>query len=300
MPIVIDGTNEATARVPDRFRERQWTRLPGGECAPAFIEQVKRTLAAISAGHPASPGARAHPQRAAPVRAHRTWMIAALAIASAIVAAVVVGLIINRQRAQPSAPAEVATTAAPAAAADPKSIAVLPFVNLTGKPEDAYLADGLQEEILSSLARLSDLKVISRTSTAEFRGFTPNVREIGNRLGVGSVLEGSVRREGHRMRLTVQLIDTHNDRHVLAADYDRDVGHILGLQTEVARKVADALSATLTKYERGELDRVTTNSGDAYELYLRAVAMWFSAPGTNVDGEQVQRLLEQALHLAPQ
>ena len=301
MPVVIDGTNEATARVPDRFRERQWTRLPGAEPTPAFIEQVRRTLAAQSAGHPASPSERAHPQRAAPARTHRPWMSAALATASALVAAVVVGLVINRQRAPTPAPAAAAATAAPAAAADPKSIAVLPFVNLTGRAEDAYLADGLQEEILSSLARLSDLKVISRTSTAEFRGFTPNVREISNRLGVGSVLEGSVRREGHKMRLTVQLIDTRNDRHVLAADYDRDLGHILGLQTEVARKVADALSATLSKYERGELDRVTTNSGDAYNLYLRAVAMWFKAPpGSPVDLGRIRGLLEQALQLDPQ
>jgi TolB-like protein len=184
--------------------------------------------------------------------------------------------------------------------ADPKSIAVLPFVNLTGRSDDAYLADGLQEEILSTLARISDLKVISRTSTEEFRGFTPNVREVANRLGVGSVLEGSVRREGRTMRLTVQLIDTRNDRHVMAADYDRDLSHILGLQTEVARKVADALSVTLNKYERGELDRVTTNSGDAYELYLRAVSIWLkSMPGSNVDGEQVRHLFEQALRLDP-
>jgi TolB-like protein len=298
MPVVIDGTNEAGARVPDRFRERQWTRLPGGECTAAFTEQIKRTLAAVSAGAPTSTSARAHPQRAAPARSNRPWMIAALAMASVLVAALIVGLVVSRRHTTTPAPAATATTAA--LTASPKSIAVLPFVNLTGKPEDAYLADGLQEEILSTLARLSDLKVISRTSTAEFRGFTPNVREIGNRLGVGSVLEGSVRREGRKMRLTVQLIDTRNDRHVLAADYDRDVGHILGLQTEVARKVADALSVTLSKYERGELDRVTTNSGDAYGLYLRAVAMWFSAPGTNVDGDQVRHLLEQSLHLDPQ
>jgi TolB-like protein len=304
MPVVIDDTNEATARVPDRFRERQWTRLPSGEPTPAFIDQVKRTLAAVSAGSPASTAARApaRSQLAAPARAHRPWMIGAVAMAAALLAALVVGFVESRQRA--GAPAATALARAPALAApaaSPASIAVLPFANLTGKAEDAYLADGLQEEILSTLARFSDLKVISRTSTAEFRGFTLNIRDIGTRLGVGSVLEGSVRRNGNKMRLTVQLIDTSNDRHVLAADYDRDVGNILGLQTEVARKVADALSVTLSKYERGELDHVSTNSGDAYELYLRAVAAAFkSSAAADPDFDKARRLLEEALHRDPE
>ena len=175
---------------------------------------------------------------------------------------------------------------------------MLPFANLTGRSEDAYLADGLQEEILNALARLPDLKVISRTSAGEFRGGTPNVRDVGQRLGVGSVLEGSVRREGQKLRLTVQLIDTRNDRHILAADYDRDLGHILGLQSEVARKVAEALAATLGSYERGELERVATNNGDAYDHYLRAIAAWRQpTPGDELGVVEPRRQLEQALRL---
>jgi TolB-like protein len=300
MPVVIDQTNEASARVPDRFRERQWTRLPGGECTPAFIEQVRRALAAAS-GQPGAAPLTARPGAAGaapPVRRH-AWAMAGLlgAVALAVVGWV---LIAHRERAGARPPTAAMAQRAASATPSPKSIAVLPFANLTGRADDAYLADGLQEEILNALARVRDLKVISRTSAGEFRGATPNVREVGNRLGVGSVLEGSVRREGQKLRLTVQLIDARNDRHLLAADYDRDLGHILGLQSEVARKVADALAATLGNYERGELERVGTNNGDAYNLYLRAVAQWRQETATDEFGvTESRRLLEQAVRLDP-
>ncbi len=182
----------------------------------------------------------------------------------------------------------------------PKAIAVLPFQNLTGRPEDAYLAAGLQEEILNALARMRDLKVISRTSASEFHGDTLNVREISDRLGVGSILEGSIRRDANSIRLTVQLVDARNDRHLFAENYDRDLGHILDLQSAVARKVADALAATLTGYEKGALDRVATNNGDAYNLYLQAVALWRQATPTDEIGVQAPTpLLEQALRFDP-
>ena len=306
MPVVIDGTSEATARVPDRFRERQWTRLVGGETPQVFIEQVRRTLAAAAAG----PAPSAVPPSAVPPPAaakaapapRRPWRVAAILAVVAAVVLTTAGLIARYSHKAVVPSAEHAATVVPAAAAksDPKSIAVLPFANLTGRSEDAYLADGLQEEILNALARLPDLKVISRTSAGEFRGSTPNVREVGQRLGVGSVLEGSVRREGQKLRLTVQLIDTRNDRHILAADYDRDLGHILGLQSEVARKVATALAATLGSYERGELERVTTNNGDAYSYYLRAAALWRQpTPNDELGVVESRRQLEQALRLDP-
>jgi TolB-like protein len=301
MPVVIDATSEATARVPDRFRERQWTRLPGGETPQAFIEQVRHALAA-AAVRPA-PAIAPHPVAAKAIPApRRHWRIAAI-LAAVAAAALAAGLIARNGHKAGAAPAKQAAKTAPTfapAAADPKSIAVLPFANLTGRPEDAYLADGLQEEILNALARLPDLKVISRTSASEFRGSTPNVREVGQRLGVSSVLEGSVRREGQKLRLTVQLIDTRNDQHILAADYDRDLGHVLGLQSEVARKVAAALAATLGNYERGQLERVATNNGDAYNFYLRAAALWRqSTPEDDLGIVEPRRQLEQALRLDP-
>src|SRR6202451_1606186 len=185
-------------------------------------------------------------------------------------------------------------------AVSPKSIAVMPFDNLSGHTEDNYLADGLQEEILNALARVRELKVISRTSVMEFRGKARNIREIGQRLNVGSILEGSIRREGNTLRLTVQLIDVRDDHHILATNYDRDLQHILDLQSTVARQVADALAATLTQYERGELQRVVTNSGDAYDRYLRAVAVFSKDASNDTAGlAESRRLLEEAVGLDP-
>jgi len=302
MPVVIDDTSEATARVPDRFRERQWTRLPGGETPEAFIEQVRRALAAAALRPAPTIAPHAVAAKAIPAP-RRHWRIAGILAAVAIAAVALTAGLVARNSHKAVAPSAQQTAKMPpatGAAADAKSIAVLPFANLTGRPEDAYLADGLQEEILNALARLPALKVISRTSADEFRGGTPNVREVGRRLGVGSVLEGSVRREGKTLRLTVQLIDTRNDRHILAADYDRDLGHILGLQSEVARKVAAALAATLGSYERGELERVATNNGDAYNFYLRAAALWRQQTPDDEVGVVKSRLqLEQALRLDP-
>jgi TolB-like protein len=192
------------------------------------------------------------------------------------------------------------STTSSASVADRNSIAVMPFDNLSGRAEDAYLADGLQEEILNALARVRTFNVISRTSVMEFRGNTRSVREISRRLNVGSVLEGSIRRDGNTLRLTVQLIDARDDRHILAVNYDRDLAHILDLQSAVARQIADALRATLTQIERRELDRVATNNGDAYDRYLRAVAA-FKIPVPDDESGMVEprRLLEEAVRLDP-
>jgi TolB-like protein/lipoprotein NlpI len=317
VPVVIDSTNETTARVPDRFRERQWLRFPCGDVSTGFVDQVRQALHAADAG--VQGGIAAVPGSVTPARsgrmAGRRWLWSGAAAAALMMILLMVTLrswhspgsasTATAARAPPASaresPAAVSSASGPAIAAPSrKSIAVLPFQNLTGRAEDAYLGDGMQEEILNTLARIRDLNVISRTSTSEYRGTSPNIREIGQRLGAGSVLEGSVRREGQKLRLTVQLIDTSNDRHILAADYDRDMGHILGLQSEVASKIAAALAATLSSYERGDLERVGTNNGDAYNLYLRAQAVWRRVtPADETGVRESRRLLEQVLHLDP-
>jgi len=296
LPVLIDDTREASARVPDRFRERQWSRLKEGETPPEFVERLQRLLAGVVA--PAPPVIPRSMARAEAAPRRRGWLLTGTTLAAVVIAGALAITAWNGRH--PSSAPETKIAAADTPALDPKSVAVLPFENLSGRAEDAYLADGLQEEILNALARLRDLKVISRTSVMEYRGKAPNVREIGQRLGVGTILEGSIRRDGNTLRLTVQLIDARDDRHLLAANYDRDLAHVLDLQSTVARQVAEALTATLTLRERGELDRVATNSGDAYNRYLRAAAL-FRRPAPNDDEglAEPRRLLNEALRFDP-
>jgi TolB-like protein/predicted Zn-dependent protease len=305
LPVVVDDTPEAAARVPAAFRERQWTRLKGGEATPEFVARVQRLLAGETAAPGAelasSPSAKHYRHSKPSKREKRRSPARTLIILASIAAAALVAIFGDRDDERPPAetkPAQAAAEAAPEASR--KAIAVLPFENLSGRAEDAYLADGLQEEVMNALARLRDLTVISRTSVLEFKGSPQNVREIGQRLNVGSVLEGSIRREGKKLRLTVQLIDARDDRHLLAANYDRDIGRLLDLQSAVARQVAIALDATLSNYERGEFERVGTNSGDAYDLYLQAVAAYRDT--RMQDGARLaktQKLLERAVSLDP-
>jgi TolB-like protein/Flp pilus assembly protein TadD len=284
LPAVIDNTPEAATRVPDRFRERQWSRLTDDVTLRAFVEHINRLLAGVAGTR----GVDTRPLAAPAAARRRQKLLVSTALLAAIVLAAVT-VAVWTHRPKDTAPA-----------VSPKSIAVLPFDNLSGHAEDTYLADGLQEEVLNALARVRELNVISRTSVMEFRGAARNIHEIGQRLNVGSVLEGSIRREGNTLRLTVQLIDARDDRHILATNYDRDLQHILDLQSTVARQVADALAATLTQYERGELERVATNSGDAYDRYLRAVAAFRQETATDRTGlVEPRRLLEEAVQLDP-
>src|SRR4029453_17258065 len=131
-----------------------------------------------------------------------------------------------------------------------KSIAVLPFENRSDEKENAYFADGIQDDVLTNLSKIGDLKVISRTSVMLYRGKASNVREIGKALGVSTILEGSVRRVGNRVRVNVQLIDASNDEHVWAEDYDRDLTDVFAIQTDLAQKIASALQAKLSPNEK--------------------------------------------------
>jgi TolB-like protein len=292
LPVVIDDTAEATARVPDRFRERQWTCLKGGEATPEWVERTRRLLTG-----PAAPARRA----ALPaLRRRRHWPTVLAALSGAALVAVI-ATTLWKQRTATVGPLPAPKAVTPAAPArNLKAIAVLPFDNLSARAEDSYLADGLQAEVLNTLARLRELSVISRTSTLEYKGKAYNVRDIGYRLGVGTILEGSIRRDGNKLRLSIQLVDTNNDRPLLAANYDRDLGHLLDLQSTVARHVADSLLATLSRNDRGELDQVGTNNGDAYDLYLKAMARLNQAGPDDAEKlREPKRLLEAAVKLDP-
>ena len=181
-----------------------------------------------------------------------------------------------------------------------KSIAVLPFQNLSDEKENAYFADGVQDDILTNLSKIGDLKVISRMSVMSYRGDgVRNAREIGKALGVATLLEGSVRRAGNRVRVSVQLINANNDEHIWAEDYDRDLTDVFAIQTDLAQKIASALQAKLSPNEKARLDRQPTKDSDAYLLYLQAHD-YANRPDRFRDTSlKAEELFEQAIKFDP-
>ncbi len=151
-----------------------------------------------------------------------------------------------------------------------KSIAVLPFENLSDEKENAYFADGIQDDLLTNLSKIGDLRVISRTSVMQYRGRPTNIRDIGKALGVSNILEGSVRRSGNKVRVNVQLIDANTDEHLWAYDYDRDVIDVFAIQSELAREIAKALQAKLSPAEESRMTTKPTENDKAYEAFVKA------------------------------
>ena len=188
-------------------------------------------------------------------------------------------------------------------AAPEKSIAVLPFENLSEEKENAFFADGVQDEILTDLAKIADLKVISRTSVMQYKnGISRNLREIGEQLGVAHVLEGSVQRAGGRVRVSAQLIDARTDAHLWAEHYDRPLDDVFAIQSEVAQAIADQLNAKLSPAEKAAIKERPTGDLVAYDLYLRAEALR-AATSFNARLKEnlleATRLLEQAIARDP-
>src|SRR5439155_18162627 len=148
-------------------------------------------------------------------------------------------------------------------------IGVLPFDNMSDEKEHAFFADGVQDDILTKLAKIADVKVISRTSVMQYRG-KQDVRQIGDALRVSHVLEGSVRRDGARIHLNAQLIDTRTDTHVWAEEYDRDLSQMFAIQSEIAQKVAEQLHAKMSASEKLAIESKPTADLIAFDLYTRA------------------------------
>jgi TolB-like protein/Tfp pilus assembly protein PilF len=179
-----------------------------------------------------------------------------------------------------------------------KSIAVLPFENFSDDKENAFFADGIQDDILTNLAKIGDLKVISRTSVMPYRGKEKNVREIGKALGVSAILEGSVRKSGNRVRINVQLINAVNDEHIWAEDYDRELTDVFAIQTDLAQKIAHELRAKLSPAEKAQLTRKPTENGEAYLAFVQAHTL--HAQMEDLDKlKQAEQLYERALQLDP-
>ncbi len=179
-----------------------------------------------------------------------------------------------------------------------KSIAVLPFDNFSENIENEHFGDGIQDDLLTSLAKIGDLKVISRTSVMPYKGRTHNIKEIGRALGVGAILEGSVRREGNRVRVNVQLIDTRTDEHLWAEIYDRDITDVFAIQSALSRDIAAKLKARLSPNESSRISTKPTENSEAYLLYVQAHAL--SANPDLTERAKAKDLLERAIALDPQ
>jgi TolB-like protein/Flp pilus assembly protein TadD len=186
------------------------------------------------------------------------------------------------------------TSLSPASTISDKSIAVLPFENLSPDAANAYFADGIQDEVLSTVAKIADLKVISRTSTAKYKSRPENLRQVGLELGVAKLLEGSVQKAGDRIRVIVQLIDAGSDNHVWSETYDRELKDVFGVQSEIAQSIATALKAKLSPSETHSLGESPTRDPEAYQTYLKAG--YFRREATSRNGDPAI-LLPQALDL---
>jgi len=222
---------------------------------------------------------------AAPVvreKKSRSWIIA---VAAVLVAALIIGGVLFSRRSAPVAAGTSALPTPPAPPAPPavptptaavaipeKSIAVLPFENLSEDKANAYFAQGIQDEILTRLAKVGALKVISHTSTQQYQSKPGNLSEIGRQLGVANILEGSVQKAGDVVRINVQLIQATNDSHLWAETYDRKLTDIFGVESDVAKAIAEALQAKLTGPEKTTLERKPTTNLEAYDAYLRGLA----------------------------
>ena len=287
LPVVIDDTRDDNERVPERFREVQWTRLPGGITPAAFVERVRRLLAGEQAREPtmsASAGARRSPAPTIPKSVLSSWRSKAALLSTTGVLLVALGylvanrLVLSRQDTKVGAAPAPAAQSAPAIAFNPPphSIAVLPFVNLSGDKEQEYFSDGLTEELLNSLAEINELQVAARTSAFSFKGKDNDMGMIARNLNVGAVLEGSVRRSGHTIRITAQLINAVTGFHLWSKTYDRDLGDVLKLQTEIATAVAGALKVSLLGDLAAKVELGGTRNPAAFDAYLRGAKAFSS------------------------
>jgi len=189
--------------------------------------------------------------------------------------------------------------AAPAPSADEKSIAVLPFENLSEEQSNAYFTDGIQDEILTRLSKIADLKVISRTSTERYKNRSQKLSEIAKQLGVANLLEGSVQKTNDRVRVNVQLIRAASDSHLWAETFDRRLTDIFSVESEVAKTIADQLRAKLTGQEEEVITARPTNSPEAYDAYLRGLAYTLKTGNSPANTLGAQKYLRDAVRLDP-
>jgi TolB-like protein/Flp pilus assembly protein TadD len=285
VPVVIDDTSDSRADVPERFRAVQWTRLPAGVASPAFISRVTALLGAATSAATGGPLASALVRTTEPPRYARRPVWIALGV---IALAVVIGSAWLAQR-----QFAARRSAAPLAATE-KSIAVLPFIDLSEKRDQEYVADGIAEEILNLLVKIPGLRVIGRTSSFAYKGKQADLPSIGMSLGVAYLLEGSVRRSSDRIRVTAQLVYARDGSHLWSDTFEGNPTDILRLQDDIAARIAYSLSLEV----RGQLStREVIDSPQAYDFYLRGLREINTNAIARYDS--ARDYFQQALKLAP-
>ncbi len=271
IPVCLDATPNAGSDVPESFQRVQWTRLPGGETPAAFVERISRLLTPVeqaAIAHAAPAGPVANKSSSLPVSQRRRSLALLIALVLFLVGGYVVldKMFLSKHAATATTPDAAATGAAPGKVPE-KSIAVLPFVDMSERKDQEYFSDGLSEELIDLLAKTQGLEVISRTSSFYFKGKQVTIAEIAKTLNVANVMEGSVRKAGNTIRVTAQLIRASDGVHIWSETYDRDLKDVFKVQDEIAQGVVQKLRLTLLPVAAAATTR--TVNAEAHGLYLQ-------------------------------
>jgi TolB-like protein len=264
LPVVIDDTAEADADVPEGFRVFQWTRLPAGEAPPAFVARISQLLSR----EPQAP-AQGRPPTGPAAAASRRSKLVALLIAAIVLGAGYFALdkfVLSKRTSTSTSAIDSLLGESAATPINEKSIAVLPFLDLSEKKDQEYFSDGLADELLDLLAKTPGLHVIARTSSFSFKGKSDDIPTIARKLHVANILEGSVRKSGDRLRVTTQLIRASSGEHLWSETYDREMKDVFAMQDEIAAAVVGQLKLKLAPASQSAAGR--TANVEAYTEYL--------------------------------
>ena len=298
VPVVVDDTQDSDSSVPEAFRKVQWTRLPPGRPTVDFVKQVQALIARRRTPvRPTAPDVRAQ-GTSAPRKANSgVWLGATVGV----LALAALGYLFLRTKPSevPAAVAPAPVAAAPAVVVTDKSIAVLPLANLSGEKDSGFFVDGMHDELITDLAAIADLKVISRTSVLQYRDTRLNLKAIGKELGVAYIVEGSVRHAGNHVVVTAQLIDSRSDTHVWAGTFEKDIPDVFALQAALAHDIAGALQAKLTPAETKRIERARGAPLEVYQLAQQARAIIFAVSSNTADYHAALRLAQKAVELEP-
>ena len=314
MPVVVDETSDTEARVPERFRERQWTRLPGGVTTPEFCERVRGLLSSV----PAAPrkeaaGAPAESPQHTPTRKVEggRWIVAAAAVVAAVAVAYwvrshgVQAPAASAGRTQATAEAATGAIDQPKEGVGPneKSVAVLPFANLSDDKDNEYFSEGISDELMTVLLRIPGLRVAARTSSFSFKGKNVTAQEIGSKLEVANLVEGSVQKSGNRVRVTARLSRVATGEELWSQSYTREVKDVFELQDELAESIVAELRGHLPGRQDDAAKQVRaaekggTRNAEAYQQYLQG--RFFLAQDSQDKAAGAVEYFERATRLDP-